>query len=206
MDDAVLRSHPLPKGVDDNEMNRGQLAAAFGVSTNTIDKWIREGMPVVQEGTNGRNYILRPSECWAWREAGRAEDRARKVAGDSSVQQLRMHFLGLHDDEAPVTHLSAAQRLTEAQAELAWNKAARDRRELIHLSEAEQLLSDVFGKFRSGLQGLPDWAERVLGLTPPQMEELISYCHGVLDSTANEIEADHLGGDDELPLLKALQE
>jgi phage terminase Nu1 subunit (DNA packaging protein) len=204
MDDALLKSYPLPEGVDDNEMNRGQLATAFGVSTNTIDKWIREGMPVVQEGTNGQSYVLRLSECWAWREAGRADDRAKKAAGDSSVQQLRMHFLGLNDD-IPRVHLSASQRLTEAQAEMAWNKAARDRRELIHLSEAEQLLSDVFGRFRSGLQGLPDWAERTLGLTPPQMEELIAFCNGVLDSTANEIEADHLGGDDDLPLLKAMK-
>ena len=203
MDDAVLKQHPLPAGVDDTEMNRGQLAQAFGVSTNTIDKWRQDGMPVVQEGTNGQSYVFQLSHCWAWREARQADERAAKAAGDSSVQQLRMHFLGLND-QSPRAHLTASQRLAEAQAEMAWNKAANERRELVHVAEAEQVLADVFTKFRAGVQGLPDWAERTLGLSPSQVSELISYCDGVLDSTASQLEAAHLADEDDGPLLRGL--
>lgn len=194
MDQDLLRRHPLPEGVEDADMNRGQLAQAFGVSTNTIDKWRVDGMPVEQEGTNGTSYVFRLSHCWAWREARVADERAVKAAGDNSAHQLRMHFLGIKEDDGRVV-LSASQRIAELEAELKFNKAARDRRELIHVAEVEPLLGSLMGEFRAGVQGLPDWAERELGLTPAQVTTMIAYCDEILNGTAKRIEAFHLMND-----------
>lgn len=191
MESALLARYQLPEGVDDADMNRGQLAQAFGVSTNTIDKWRVDGMPVEQEGTNGTSYVFRLSHCWAWREARTADERAVKAAGDQSAHQMRLHFLNLQEDASPV-HLSATQRIAELEAELKYNKAARERRELIHTAEVEPLLASMMGAFRSGVQGLPDWAERELGLTPQQVTTMIAYCDEILNGTANQIEAFHL--------------
>jgi len=191
MDDEALKAWPLPAGVGDADMNRGQLAQAFGVSTNTIDKWRVDGIPVEQEGANGTAYVFRLSHCWAWREARQAEERATKAAGDTSVHQLRMHFLNLTADVGRV-QLSAAQRLAELTAEMAWNRAQRERRELIHVAEVEPLLAALMGEFRAGVQGLPDWAERELGLTPEQVTRMIDYCDEILNGTANRIAAFHM--------------
>lgn len=199
IDQAILARYRLPKGVDDSEMNRGQLAQAFGVSTNTIDKWRSDGMPVVQEGTNGQSYVYQLSQCWAWREARLADEKASKALGDHSAQQLRMHFLGL-DNSVPRAHLSAAQRLAEAQAEMAWNKAAVDRRALMLVTDCEALLTDVFSDFRVGVQGLPDWAEREMALSVVQTSALIRYCDQLLVGTAERLAAAHLVEDEEPPL------
>lgn len=191
MDNAVLALYPLPKGVSDADVNRGQLAQAFGVSTNTVDKWRVDGMPVEQEGTNGTSYVFRLSYCWAWREARQADERAVKASGDAAAHQLRMHFLNLQENNSRVL-MSADQRIKEAEAEMKYNLAARARRELIHAAEVESLLSGMASEFRAGVQNLPDWAERELGLTPPQVTQMIAYCDEILTATANLIEAQYL--------------
>lgn len=196
MDDAVLKLYPLPEGVDDSDMNRGQLAQAFGVSTNTIDKWRTDGMPVVQEGTNGKSYVFRLSECWAWRESVVADERQAKVQGDLSVQQLRMHFLGL-EEETPRAVMTPAQITAMADAEMRWTKAARDRRELVHTAEVEAALERIFSQFRAALQSLPDWAERELALLPVQVEKVIAHCDQILDGAVREIERSELRADDD---------
>ena len=45
---------PLPDGVDDGVLNRGQLAEALRVSEPSITSWIRDGMPVLSQGGNGQ--------------------------------------------------------------------------------------------------------------------------------------------------------
>ncbi|MBL3611465.1 hypothetical protein JMM60_22460, partial [Rhodovulum sulfidophilum] len=52
----LRRLYPLPEGVEDTAMNRAQIARALDVSDNTISKWIAQGMPVLEEGGNGREY------------------------------------------------------------------------------------------------------------------------------------------------------
>jgi phage terminase Nu1 subunit (DNA packaging protein) len=202
METSLLAKYPLPPGVDDAEMNRGQLAQAFDVSTNTIDKWRSDGMPVVQEGTNGKSYVFRLSECWAWREAGLEDERSSKASGEASVQQMRMHFLGL-EDNTPRASMTPAQIIAMADAEMRWTKAARDRRELVHVSEVEAALEDVFGQFRAALQSLPDWAERELGLNPAQVIQMIGQCDAVLAGVAGQIEAAHLQVEDQPELSRA---
>lgn len=191
MDDALLALYPLPPAVSDADVNRGQLAQAFGVSTNTVDKWRVDGMPVEQEGTNGTSYVFRLSHCWAWREARQANERAVKASGDVAAHQLRMHFLNLQEDQ-PRGYMSAEQRIKEAEAEMKYNLAARARRELIHTAEVEQLTASMASEFRAGVQNLPDWAEREFGLTPAQVMLLIGYCDEICTATANRIEAEHL--------------
>jgi phage terminase Nu1 subunit (DNA packaging protein) len=194
MDHVLLATYPLPEGVSDADVNRGQLAQAFGVSTNTVDKWRVDGMPVEQEGTNGQSYVFRLSHCWAWREARQADSMAARASGDQAAHQLRMHFLNLQDNE-PRGHLTAEQRIREAEAEMKYNLAARARRELIHSAEVELILSSMASEFRAALQNLPDWAEREFGLSHLHVAKMTSYCDEVLTATANQIEAQHLLAD-----------
>ncbi|MBK5924772.1 hypothetical protein CCR90_13540 [Rhodovulum sulfidophilum] len=96
----LRRLYPLPEGVEDTAMNRAQIARALDVSDNTISKWIAQGMPVLEEGGNGREYAFSPADCYAWRRHRDAEARAAKAAADRSASQLAMAFRNLDEEDA----------------------------------------------------------------------------------------------------------
>ncbi|MCE8421237.1 terminase small subunit, partial [Rhodovulum sulfidophilum] len=73
----------------DTAMNRAQIARALDVSDNTISKWIAQGMPVLEEGGNGREYAFSPADCYAWRRHRDAETRAAKAAADRPASRLK---------------------------------------------------------------------------------------------------------------------
>ncbi|MFW8636700.1 terminase small subunit [Cribrihabitans pelagius] len=175
-------------------LNRSQIAQIFGVSENTIDKWRKKGMPVEGEGGNGVAYEFRFSDCKRWFEETKAREQAEKQAADDFVSQQRMEFLnaGQRDQAAG---FSAGQRKEMAQAELVWMQAARARGALIHVDEVVELLDQIFGEFRAGLDGQPDWLEREFSLTGDQVERAVDYNDGILRSVQAKIRAAALGED-----------
>src|SRR5688572_4390131 len=91
---ADAASYPLPNGVTDAVLNRDQLARALGVSLPTIDRWIGDGMPMLQDGRNGRAYQFQLSACWAWKCGRDAEDKAADDAAEDAIRQLRLALTG----------------------------------------------------------------------------------------------------------------
>mgnify|MGYP003399364796 CR=1 FL=1 len=67
-------------------MNRTEVAALFGVSTETIATWVKDGMPSVSRGrAKASEYDI--AACVQWR---RARDLAKsEVAGDIDEERLR---------------------------------------------------------------------------------------------------------------------
>lgn len=160
-------------------LNRAQLAAIFGVSENTIDKWRKKGMPCETEGGNGVAYEFMYSDCLQWyNDEQERIQRERRVADDFVAQQ-RMVFLGLNETD-PKAQLTPAQKKELAQAELVWMQAARERRSLIDVEEVVSLLDFVFGEFRAGVGGLPDWMEREFSLSGEQVERVVAYTDDIL--------------------------
>jgi len=53
---------------DDGLLIKSELAKAFGVSTTTIDNWIRKGCPCVEKGSNGKPWKFNLAEVARWRE------------------------------------------------------------------------------------------------------------------------------------------
>ncbi|QBR34858.1 hypothetical protein ETW23_00405 [Leisingera sp. NJS201] len=175
-------------------LNRSQLAQIFNVSENTVDKWRKKGMPVETEGGNGVAYEYQYSACEEWRVETEAQAAEERKAADDFVAQKRMAFLNLgKKDQA--AGLTAAQRKELAQAELVWMQAARQRGALIHVDEVVELLDQIFGEFRAGLDGHPDWLEREFSLTGDQVERAVSYNDGILRSVQAKIKAAALGED-----------
>ena len=91
---VLVEQYPLPKTVDDVVLNRDDLAQAMGVSINTVSQWIGNGMPVLQEGGNGKAYELRLSQCWAWRQATQAAEERRSAEISKAVQAMRLELVG----------------------------------------------------------------------------------------------------------------
>lgn len=184
MSDA--RRHPLPDGVVDAELNRGQLARAFGVSEPTIDRWIGDGMPVLEQGTNGRSYKFLLSACWQWKaERDDAETQATE-AGERAVQQMRLALIGgeVGDGERG---LSPKQRTELYEAEYKWSQAARARGELAYTAAVDELFEEVFTTIRDAVVSLPDRLQRESGLSNRQVEKAVTACDDALDEAARKI-------------------
>nr|WP_233487506.1 terminase small subunit [Thalassovita gelatinovora] len=187
VDGGSVRSEP--------ELNRGQIALCFDVSENTIDKWIRKGMPVATQGGNGVAYGFYLSDCKAWRDRELATERESQAAADLFVQQERARFLNVGSGQHRAA-MSPAQQKELAQAELLHMQASQKRRSLVHVEEMVELVDTILGEFRAGLDGLPDWMEREFGLSPEQVERGIRYCDAVMQEIHDRLQAERLGDRD----------
>lgn len=189
-----LKTYPLPANVEDAELNRSQLAAAFNTSENTIDRWRKDGMPVEQEGTNGQAYTFQLSKCWAWQCAREDARKAASEKADRSVQQMRMEMIGGSVGETEMS-LSNRERREIYEVTVAYDKLAKERGELVPRAEVIKLLDEVLSKVRSGVVGLPDRLVRDAGLSGKQVEQAVAatddilvQLHDALSELADEVD------------------
>lgn len=56
---------------DIRQANKGTCAQFFGVTLPTVEKWIREGMPVVQVGSRGISWIIDLHAAAKWKYEAR---------------------------------------------------------------------------------------------------------------------------------------
>lgn len=183
----LTTQYPLPEGVIDAQVNRGQLSGAFNVSTNTIDKWRKDGMPVLQDGTNGQSYVFQLSECWAWRENEIAGKRQRDEDAETAVRQLRMTFLNRGDRDDEHSGMSPVEARSHAEAELRLNQVGRERGELVYVSDVTDGIEAIFTDIREVLQSLPDWMERETAMDADTVDALTRRCDAALEGLAENI-------------------
>lgn len=183
-----LIRYPLPEGVSDEVLNKNQLARALNASEPTIDRWIADGMPVLQEGSNGRSYQFQLSHCFAWRRAREADRQQTDERAERAVQQMRLALIGgaIGDTERG---LSPKERAAIYQAELTWNQMARERGELVPYAELVDLFDAVLGAVRAAVEGLPDRIKRDADLTPAQLRSVIQTGDDMLDDLSRQIDA-----------------
>lgn len=176
---ADTEKYPLPAGVEDAELNRTQLSQAFGTSENTIDRYRKDGMPVLQEGTNGQAYSFQLSDCWAWKCEREESRKAASEKADRAVQQMRMELVGGSVGETDMS-LSNKERREIYEVTVAYDKLAEARGELIARSEVVALFDEVLSKVRAGVVGLPDRLTRDAGLTGKQAEQAVAAADDLL--------------------------
>ena len=180
---------PLPEGVEDGIVNRSQLAIAFGVSENTITKWLQSGMPVLSAGQNGISYEFKLSHCWAWKQSRDDEARRAKRKGDQLAAKAAMAFRNLESDASEEeTVLTAADVRAWSEAEYARNRVAVQRGDLLRADRVQSVLEDMLVGFRTAITTLPDWAEVELGLEADAVARLQTRCDQVLKDCRTEAE------------------
>ncbi|HEY4774077.1 MAG TPA: terminase small subunit [Xanthobacteraceae bacterium] len=173
------KTHPLPDGVDDAVLNRGQLARALDVSEPTLDRWIADGMPVVEGGGNGRPYKFQLSACWAWKCARDDDEMFASEQAERAVQQMRLALIGgsVGDSERA---LSAKQRAELYEAEYRWMQAAQLRGELAPVKQVAEIIEEVFALIRDAVTALPDRLQRECNLKGREIERAIVACDDAL--------------------------
>ena len=197
---GMLRQFPLPPGVADADMNQEELASALSQSVNTIAKWIREEMPVARPGRNGQPYVLRLSHCFAWMRWRAVQRDERAAHNRAQAAALQAELLGLRLED-PHAHLSPKQRREMAEADLVWNKAQRERRQLVPGEDVRELLESLLSIIRDGVEAMPDRLERELQLRPEQVTAAIRVGRDVLNALTHRISAEQLTGLDAEALL-----
>ncbi len=187
-----LNDHPLPDA-DDMDMNMSELATVFSVSTNTVKAWLTQPdgqMPCVQRGGNGREYVLRLSWCWAWRQNQDAQKKSRAL----DLARLQGHLFGVEPEQAN-QGLSPKQIREVAEAKMKHAEAARMLGTLTQIEDVYQLFEQVFVKVRNSAMGMSDRLERELSLTPPQARHVDRAMEEMLTSVIEEVQDSVIGKD-----------
>lgn len=138
-------------------VNLTELSEALGVSVNTLRDVTRKNddFPVLARGSNGIAYEFDPQACAAWWRANDAKVSAETASRRAALQQLRMD-LGVADERAAAeTALSAQDRKSEIEAELALDKLRRTRGELVERALMQAVADEVAVELRQGMQQIP---------------------------------------------------
>lgn len=133
-------------------VNRADLASLTGASLVTIDNWVRRGMPFVQRGSKGREWIFDTAQCIEWLR-----------------QQDVEAALG---DTAKIDYDEARRRKMAADAALAEYELAKARRTVITVEEATAMIADDYARCRRRLMEIPGrLSQRLAGESDPAAVE-----------------------------------
>lgn len=202
----ILRRFPLPEGVEDMEVNRKTLAKALNVSENTISKYQDAGMPVLEAGTNGKDYKFQLSECYAWRMARDADDQARRALETANADQLALAFRNPDEDASEETvGLTARQIADESDAEIKRLRAAEARRDLVNANRMRVLLEDLLVQCRDSIMTMVDFCELEFSLSPDQVAKLQARCVDQLRGMRGAIEREIILPKGDLVAMKEKQ-
>lgn len=186
----LKESYPLPDGMEDVECSLTDLQGVFNVSTNTLTDWHRtQGMPVKEEGGNGRAYVFQLSDVWAWykdREARRnVEDRAKR----DMLAKARLALFPDDEERTDVETLSHAERIKAYDAEQAWYKTNSFREAYCSRASVTELIDHLLATMRDTLEALPNRLETDAAATPQQVALTVTICDETLARLKAQIEA-----------------
>lgn len=179
----LTKRFPLPEDVKDVVMNREEIAVAMVTSTNTIGQWISQGMPVIQNGGNGKSYELQLSHCFAWRKAVIQAEDTRSEQVKEAQASMRLALVGGEDGDS-LDALDPKQKREVIQSQMLLEEFKLTRNQLIKRGDVEELLDLTFSMVRDGLESAPDRVEREEAISP----QVVSLLVDIMGEIAVDIE------------------
>ena len=133
-------------------VNKAELAEANDVSPQTVDAWIRRGIPYVQRGGRGTQWVFNLLECarWRWGSTEESEDDPEKMPAKDRLDWYR----------------GARER----------TKHLQECGELLPAADYERELSSAFKAIAVTLESLGDVLERDCGIPPDAVERVNAVC------------------------------
>lgn len=155
------------------ECNKSKLAEIFGVTIQTIDQWVRDGMPVLERpGQKGHEWKFETSEAINWRIGNRIEAAVKgKKAGRKAAPA---------DLDDPET--AARIRKLNADAEAKEHSLALLRREAVSITDFESALNAAISAARGKLLGMGAHLAPVVAI-----ESDVNTCQASIDAVVREI-------------------
>lgn len=177
---AELRDRfPLPEGVPDADLNMGELAQFMGVSQVTVQNWLRDGIPVLQRGGAGREYVFRAGDVWAWKKSREAEYQARNEQAQAAIQAMRLQLTGGELGDS-INSLTPKEKREVFATQTEYERFMAERHELLRRGEVVDALEQIFLIVRNSIDALPDLLAREAHLDNKQVAMAITQCDQVL--------------------------
>lgn len=149
-------------------VNKDKLSAILGISARTLTEYQKEGMPIEKEGQRGQSNKYDTAKVVEW-----LVRRANSTA--QAIEKAKL-------------------RLVLAQAELEELKVLEKKEELIPLERMQYILSNVLGKCRAKILGIPSRITPIIMThkDPKKVEKVLKdACHEALSELAqNDFEPD----------------
>ncbi|WP_018516468.1 terminase small subunit [Rhizobium leguminosarum] len=168
-------------------MSREELADGMGVSLPTVTAWIAKGMPVTQEGGNGKAYELQLSACWAWRQAQRADEDLRSDKVKRAQAAMRLALVGGAAGDT-IEALDPKTRRDIMAAQIEQERFQRERNQLMRRDDVHEMMELVYGIIRDRMNAAPDLIERRNALEPKVVQELIDACDDIVSDVRSAID------------------
>ena len=114
-------------------VNRQEIADLFGVNHQTVDRWVKSGLPVIQRGARGKPWRINTADVSSW-----LEQRAKESApGDIA-------------DERELRRRKLAAETAKVELEL-----AKVRDEVVPLTQLERALANTFAEVKTNMRSVP---------------------------------------------------
>jgi len=145
----------MPRKTYFTTLSKIDLAAALGVSTQTLDQWLGRGMPYVSKpGTGSRSYQFNLSDVLRWR----LDYEREQIDADT--------------DETDIEE--AKRRRAVAEARIAEMQADREAGRLLAREDVDAAVVGAFARVRARLLAIPSKCGPVtVGQTAPESAETI---------------------------------
>lgn len=149
-------------------VNKGELARLFRVSVPTIDRWIQQGCPIIEGGSNGVAYQFDVRAVKAWR--GEVEERERQAATERQEQlnAAQAELFGAGEQLAPQGIDNIVEFLNAERLAL---MVGKQKGELVAREDVRNDYAAMFGVMRQQMLGWAATLARTAGLTPEQQQE-----------------------------------
>ncbi len=121
-----------------NLVNRTTLSHILGKNVSTVDSWVRQGMPYVEKGSKGVNWIFDTTKVIKWRE--------------------RQAIESIKGDTEDIDYEEGKRRKIAAEAGLLEIDLQKKRGEIIERGDVEQGLSLAYITIKQRLRTIPDRA------------------------------------------------
>ena len=148
---SLALSSDGPAGAPALRLNKRELARVLSVSLPTVGAWIERypDFPVLQSGTNGREYQFDPVAVRAFIAARQAEEERVDAERAAAIDQLG---LALEDqaDGAPAA-LTARERLDHVRALQAEDKLRVERGFLVSVPAPRQAMNAAIARMNRTL-------------------------------------------------------
>lgn len=116
-------------------VSRSKLAEMQDVSLPTVDKWVRDGCPVVKRGGRGKEWQFDNAAVTNWR----LDCKEQEAAGQMPT------------DEAELKRRKLAAETMLAELELAQAKKA-----VAPIDQVERMVSGAFAQVRAAVRNIPE--------------------------------------------------
>ncbi|WP_422022927.1 DUF1441 family protein [Roseibium sp.] len=184
----LLEAYPVPPGWLDEVFNRAELAKHLKTTEPTVDRWMAEGMPVYQRGSNGRSYKFLTSEVRAWMLARNAAEKEEEERKAKAALQLQMELLGGdHNAEAEELY-TPKQRREIYELDQIYRDMSEARGELVPRKDVDDLLDRIFSIVKKSINGMPDRLSRDAGLSGQQSEQAVTIADDILSQMHDELQ------------------